>query len=165
LAVEKACAGQEAALVALGAANPFRRTPSLTVGMHNILMALEAANAQRFVYLSADTVDRRRLNFLRGRIVVPLLLAATAADHELDEAMIRQSRLTWVIVRPPMLTNGPRTGRYRAGEDVRSRTMLPRISRRDVADFMLRQLIDNNFVRQAPTLLPASPENNRKELS
>jgi hypothetical protein len=51
--------------------------------------------------LSADTVDRRRLNFLRRRVIVPLLLAATAADHELDEAMIRQSRLAWVIVRPP----------------------------------------------------------------
>jgi putative NADH-flavin reductase len=90
-AVEKASVGQEAVIVALGATNPFRRMPSLTVGMHNILMALEAANAARIVYLSADTVDRQRLNFLRRRVIVPLLLAATAADHELDEAMIRQS--------------------------------------------------------------------------
>ena len=81
-AVEAASAGQDAALVALGAANPFRRMPSLTVGMHNILMALEAAGVPRLVYLSADTVDRARLNFLRRRVIVPLLLAATAADHQ-----------------------------------------------------------------------------------
>jgi len=155
-AVEKASDGQEAAVVALGATNPFRRMPGLTVGMHNILMALEAAHVSRLVYLSADTVDRRRLNFLRRRVIVPVLLAATAADHELDEAMIRQSRLAWVIVRPPMLTNGARTGRYRAGESVQAETPVPRLSRADVAAFMLDQLEDDQFLGQAPTLLPSA---------
>ncbi len=79
-AVEAASAGQDAAIVALGASNPFRRMPSLTVVMHNILMALEAAVVPRLIYLSADSVDRRRLNFLRRRVIVPLLLAATAAE-------------------------------------------------------------------------------------
>lgn len=153
-AVEAASAGQDAAIVALGASNPFRRMPSLTVVMHNILMALEAAVVPRLIYLSADSVDRRRLNFLRRRVIVPLLLAATAADHELDEAMIRQSRLAWVIIRPPMLTNGERTGRYFAGEDLKPSTFLPRIARADVAAFMLQQLQDDRFVHGAPTLLP-----------
>lgn len=166
-AVEKASVGQEAVIVALGATNPFRRMPSLTVGMHNILMALEAANAARIVYLSADTVDRQRLNFLRRRVIVPLLLAATAADHELDEAMIRQSRLAWVIVRPPMLSNGARTGRYCAGESLQAETPIPRISRADVAAFMLDQLEDDQFLGQAPSLLPSASHyaRSRKETS
>jgi putative NADH-flavin reductase len=155
-AVERASDGQAAAIVALGASNPFRRMPSLAVGMHNILMALEAANVTRLVYLSADTVDRKRLNFLRRRLIVPLFLAATAADHELDEAMIRQSRLAWVIVRPPMLTNGARTGRYHAGESLQAETPIPRLSRADVAAFMLDQLEDDQFLHQAPSLLPST---------
>lgn len=149
--VENASDGQHAAIVALGAAHPFRRMPSMTVRTHNILMALEAALVSRFVYLSADTVDRRCLNFLRRRVIVPLLLATTAADHELDEAMIRHSRVAWMIVRPPMLTNGARTGRYCAGESLQAETPIPRISRADVAAFMLDQLEDDQFLGQAPT--------------
>jgi nucleoside-diphosphate-sugar epimerase len=129
--------------------------PSLTVGMHNILMALEAAGVPRLVYLSADTVDRQRMGFLRRRAIVPLFLSATAADHELDEAMIRQSRLEWVIVRPPMLTNGAQTGRYQAGEALREETLVPRVARADVADFMLRQLQDDRFLRRSPSLAPS----------
>lgn len=157
-AVERASDDQEAAIVALGATNPFRRMSSLTVGMHNILMALEAAHVSRLVYLSADTVDPRRLNFLRRYVIVPLFLAATAADHELDEAMVRQSRLDWVIVRPPMLTNGARTGCYRADEGLQAKALVPRISRADVAAFMLDQLDRDQFLRRSPSLLPsASP--------
>lgn len=161
VAVEKASDGQDAAIVALGATNPFRRMPSLTIGMHNILMALEAANVARLVYLSADTADRRRLNILRRHVIVPLFLAATAADHELDEAMIRQSRLGWIIARPPMLTNGALTGRYCAGENLRAQMLIPRISRADVAAFMLDQLEDDQFLGQAPNLLPSAPHNAR----
>jgi putative NADH-flavin reductase len=154
-AVEKASDGQEAAIVALGAANPFRRMSSLTVGMHNILMSLEAAHVRRLVYLSADTVDRQRMGFLRRRMIVPLFLSATAADHELDETMIRQSQLEWVIVRPPMLTNGAQTRRYQAGEALREETLVPRVARADVADFMLRQLQDDRFLRRSPSLAPS----------
>ena len=84
--VERATAGQQAAIVALGATNPLRRMPSLVVGMHNILMALEEAQIARLVYLSADTVDRHSLNFIPRNIIVPLFLAATAADHRLGRS-------------------------------------------------------------------------------
>jgi hypothetical protein len=72
--------------------------------MHNILMAMELARVPRLVYLSADTVSaaRRELNVLRRYILIPLLFGGTAADYEIDEAMIRQSRLDWVIIRPPV---------------------------------------------------------------
>jgi putative NADH-flavin reductase len=52
------------------------------------------------------------------------------------EQIIAKSRLDWTIVRPPELTNKPRTGGYRVREG-----HLPRfgfsISRADVADFMI----------------------------
>jgi len=53
-----------------------------------------------------------------------------------------------------MLTNGAKTGRYRAGESVQAETSIPRLSRADVAAFMLDQLEDDRFLGQAPTLLP-----------
>jgi putative NADH-flavin reductase len=152
--VERATASQDAAISALASATLRRRSQELALGIHNILMALENSCVKRFIYLSADTVSeaRKGLNPLR-RIVISTLLSNTAADHELDEAMIRQTRLEWIIVRPPLLTNLPHTGHYRFGEHIEPKTLFPQISRADLADFMLRQLADDTFVGRAPTVM------------
>ena len=42
-----------------------------------------------------------------------LFLGRVYADKDLQESIIRRSRLDWTIVRPTILTNGPRTGAYR----------------------------------------------------
>jgi len=51
--------------------------------------------------------------------------------------MIRQSHLDWIIMRPPMLTIGTRTGVYRSGEHLKANSVIPKISRADLADFMV----------------------------
>jgi putative NADH-flavin reductase len=75
------------------------------------------------------------------------------ADHEAKERIIRATSLDWVIVRPPRLTNGPRRGTYRSGVGIRATSLIPRISRADVADFMLRQLEEDEHVRQTPAVM------------
>jgi putative NADH-flavin reductase len=66
-----------------------------------------------------------------------------------------------------MLSNGARTGRYCAGESLQAETPIPRISRADVAAFMLDQLEDDQFLGQAPSLLPSASHyaRSRKETS
>ena len=152
--VERAMVSQDAAISALGSGTLRRRSQELALGIHNILGALETSCVKRFIYLSADTVSeaRKDLNPLR-RLAISTLLSNTAADHELDEAMIRQSRLEWIIVRPPLLTNSRHTGHYRFGERLEPKTLFPIISRADLADFMLKQLADDTFVRRAPTVM------------
>jgi putative NADH-flavin reductase len=151
-AVDQAIAHQDAVVCALGAKTLWRRQPQLTIGMHNILSSMEQMHVSRLVYLSADTVHEARpaLNPLRRYLLIPVLLHNTAADHELDEAMIQQSHLDWIIVRPPVLTDGPLTGRYRSGAHLASTRLIPQISRADVADFMLDQLTNDAFLHQAP---------------
>jgi putative NADH-flavin reductase len=55
------------------------------------------------------------------------------------EDVLRESDLDWTVVRPPRLTDGPRTGRYRTafGQNLRGGT---HVSRADVADLMLASL-------------------------
>jgi hypothetical protein len=53
-------------------------------------------------------------------------------------------------VRPGALTNGARKGKYRHGANVGSFLWTVRISRADVADFMLNQLTDDTYLRAAP---------------
>jgi hypothetical protein len=56
-------------------------------------------------------------------------------------------------VRPPRLTNAARRGSYRSGVDIRATSIIPRISRSDLADFMLRQLEDDTYVRKTPAVM------------
>jgi len=67
------------------------------------------------------------------------------------EALIGRSDTEWTILRPAALSNGPRTGRYRLGTDLRIR-ITSRISRADLADGLLRQLADSTYLRQAPAI-------------
>jgi hypothetical protein len=51
-----------------------------------------------------------------------------------------------------LLTTGPRTGVYRVGLTYSRSAIVPRISRADVADFMLKHLTDETYLRKAPAL-------------
>jgi putative NADH-flavin reductase len=56
-----------------------------------------------------------------------------------------------LILRPGFLTNGPRTGKYRAITDIAGVTA-GKISRADVADFILNQLETPSLFKQTPLL-------------
>lgn len=152
--VERAVLGQDAVASALGSGNSLGSHPILTDGVRNIIRAMDHAGVRRFVYLSMLGVGGSawQLGLVDRYIVLPLLLRNVVTDHAREEALIKQSTLDWVIVRPPRLTNGPYTGRYRSGEDVRERTLLASISRADVADFMVKQLTDNRYVHGTPAV-------------
>ncbi|HZN85535.1 MAG TPA: NAD(P)H-binding protein, partial [Burkholderiales bacterium] len=64
---------------------------------------------------------------------------------------VRASSLDWTFAYPTLLTNGPRTGKYRAGERLELSGM-PKISRADVADFVLKQLQDRSWSRKRPVI-------------
>jgi hypothetical protein len=52
------------------------------------------------------------------------------------ERIVMASGLDWTIARPPRLTNGPLTGRYRVENGhLPDRSALTSITRADVADF------------------------------
>jgi hypothetical protein len=67
--------------------------------------------------------------------------------------MIKQSKLDWIIVRPPMLTNGEAAGSYRSGDRIEPQPFFPRISRADVAGFILTQLSGDTFVHRTPIVM------------
>ena len=154
-AVESAVRGNEAVVCALGASSLLKRDTALVVGMHNILLTMELEGVSRLSYLSADTVRdaRDQLNPLR-KVFVPLIFRSSSADHELIEAMIKSSRLDWSIVRPPMLTNEAPTGHYRSGKHLQASSIIPRLSRADLASFMLEELNDGSLVHEAVEVMP-----------
>ena len=148
--VEAAIAGQEAVLATIGAGAKY--TTLREDGTRNIVAAMEKLGVRRLVCQSSLGVGDSRANLpiFTKYIIVSIFLRHAFADHERQEAVVKQSALDWTVVRPPHLTNGPRTGAYRHGFTTTETQIKLKISRADVADFMLKQLTDNRYVHRTP---------------
>ena len=86
-----------------------------------------------------------------GTCLSPLIKAVLRkhyADLARMEDVLRESGLDWTIVRPPRLTDQALTGTYRTANGQNLRRGV-RISRADVAHFMLRVLEQPQTIRQA----------------
>ncbi len=117
-----------------------------------LLPAMRASDVRRLIsvtgYGAGDS--RASISCLPG-LAFELILGRAYADKDVQETLIRESDRDWTIVRPVILTNGPRLGRYKVLDDPgRWRNGL--ISRRDVADFIVRQLEDDIYIRKAPVV-------------
>jgi len=132
----------------------FRRTSTLSDGTKNIVRAMEKLNVKRFVCESSLGIgdSKGQLGPLFNYLVIPLFLRNIFADKEIQEQVIKQSQLDWVIVRPARLTNGPRTGNYKSGFSTTDESIQAKISRADVADFMLKQIAADAYLKKTPGL-------------
>jgi len=149
-AVGNAVAGKEAILSTIGAG--AGRTTLREEGTRNIVEAMQRTGVKRLICLSSLGVgdSRDNLSFFTKHIIVALFLRHAFADHERQEAVVRRSPLDWIIVRPPHLRDGPRTGVYRHGFSTTDKRIKGWISRADVADFMVKQLVEDTYLYQTP---------------
>jgi len=149
-AVERAVQGHEAVFITIGAGS--RRTTVREEGTRNIVAAMQGTDVKRLICQSSLGVGDSRTNlpFFTNYIIVGIFLRHAFADHERQEAVVTQSSLDWTIVRPPHLKDGPRTGVYRHGFSTTDARIKGWIARADVADFMLKQLIDDTYLHQTP---------------
>ena len=133
--IERALDGQDAVLSSFGP-----REPRSKADVDRFAVALTSAmlrvKIQRVVVVSVAFLFKDSIvppTYLFGR----LFFRDTVIDASGMEDVFRKAELYWTIVRPPQLTDKPRTGNYRVREG-----HLPRfgfkISRADVAEFMIR---------------------------
>jgi putative NADH-flavin reductase len=154
-AVETAIAGNDVVLSALGVGRPLRHDPAVIEGIRNVTRVMEQSGPTRLIYQSFLGVaeGKAQVGFVLGKIMATLVVRNEVADHEAKEAIIRSSKLDWTIMRVVGLTKGPHTGLYRHGVDIRARSLVPTISRADVAEFMLSQLTDRTYVRKVVAVM------------
>jgi len=149
-AMERACAGQQAVLCALGPRSPRElwRCELMQRSIGALIPASERHGVKRIVLLSAlGAGDSAKQAALPSRIAFRTVLRRVGEDKERGEEALRASDLDWTIVYPPSLTNGPASGTYRHGEDLRL-SLTARISRADIAQFMLAQAQDDRYSRR-----------------
>jgi putative NADH-flavin reductase len=80
-----------------------------------------------------------------------VLLSDIFADKKAAEDNVRRGNLEWTFVYPVLLTDGPMTGAYRVGDRLELHG-LPKISRADVAHFILAEVGKRAFVRKVAVI-------------
>jgi putative NADH-flavin reductase len=151
--IHSAIPGHDGVLSALGTRS-LGPTTLLSDAAREIVRTMEAHGVRHILWESSLGIGktRRQLGPLYNWVLIPLLLRHVFADKERQEGIVQATRLEWTIVQPAALTNGPRTERYRVGESACSGRLFPRISRADVAHFMLKELQQRGHVRQVVPL-------------
>jgi putative NADH-flavin reductase len=100
--------------------------------------------------------DRSRINGLQGErwfcTEQEVSLPVGEKRRSRLRPLIKDSALDWTIVRPGLLTNGRRTGRYKVLKEP-SQWRNGTIARADVADFLVEQIEDRAYVGKTPVLV------------
>ena len=68
------------------------------------------------------------------------------------KALSGRASWTWIIARPGSLSNGELTGAYWHGTSADNVAISVKISRADVADFMLKQLADDTYLQKSVSI-------------
>lgn len=150
-AVEQAVIGQEAVIVCLGSG---RKGVVRAEGTRTVIQAMERTGVKRLVCqttLGAGD-SHGNLNFLWKYILFGMLLRKAMADHNVQEGYVRGSNLEWTIVRPAAFTDGPRTDSYKRDFGVGEKGLTLKISRADIAAFLVEQLDSPTYVRRTPAI-------------
>ncbi len=152
-AVEQTLAGCGAVLCALG---PRRGAPAdlLTTASRNIVAAMRKEGTRRVIVLTntavKDPSDQLPLPQAALRFLLPAVNGRLVRDSITSAQILADSGLDWTLVRPAVLTDGPRTGNYKVGALARGLPL--RVSRADVAEFMVSCLVERRFVRERPAI-------------
>ncbi len=152
--IENAVQGTDAVLCALGPHGYSRKRP-ITQGVQNIIEAMKKTGVRRLIMTSTlsarDQEDKPDLRTKAMVNLVKLTMRGSYEDIVSAAEVVRASDLDWTILRLAILNNGQKTGKVRTGY-VGGGEVGTRISRADIADFMLKQIDDTRYVRQAPAI-------------
>ncbi len=141
--------GHDVILSAIGATSTAPTTV-FSEGVRNIIQAMNVNGVSRLIVLSALAVEINPIMAWWQRLFIKYILQPILKNMYADtlkmEYILKQSRLDWTIMRPPQLTDKASTGKYR----VEVGKHLPganKISRADLAHYMLQHLFDERIYR------------------
>jgi len=152
--LRQALEGRDAVVSALGTpASPLREVTLLSSATRALVSAMKAGQVSRLVCITGigagDSAGHG--GFLFDNLIFPLLLRKVYADKNRQEAIVRDSGLDWVLVRPSVLNNKPSRDTIRALTDLSS-FHGGSISRENVASFVLDQVRDNAWLHRSPLI-------------
>ncbi len=147
-AVFRAVNGCDAVVIALG---NTKNNPDFVVssGTEIVLQVMKKLGVQRVIAITSLGVGDSQ-DCVPGffRLLMKTVLKKTMLDKEKQEALLRQSGLDWTAIRPAGLIDGDVSGHARTGTSLD--IVAGRVSRADVAQFVLTELRANEYIGQTP---------------
>ncbi len=149
--VEEAVAGVDAVLWTVGATrNTHDQVQVFERAATNVVAAMRSQGVRRLIALSGAgvTIDGETKP-LAGRLMsafVALVVRHVVQAKRREYEVFSRSGLDWTLVRPPRVVAQPAMGKFVAGEKLVGRS----ISQADLAEFIIRELDDPQFVHKAP---------------
>lgn len=150
-ALESALDGQDAVFSAFGPRS--RRKDDLQeVFMRHLVDGMKRRGVRRLVNLSALGAgdSSAQAPWLFRAVIVPLFLKAVFTDKERGESILLASGLDYVNVRPGRLLNTPAKGGVKAS--LESTGLSPFMTREDLADFMIANLDNPQWLGKSPLI-------------
>lgn len=146
-ALEAAVEGQEAVLYALGTDRPGPTTLFSTSTGH-LVEAMRRAGVRRLVAITGVGAGETRGHggFFYDWLIFPLFTRRRYADKDRQEALIRASGLDWTIVRPAPFAREVPKGPLEIHDQVSPGLVLRRVTRAEVAGFVLGALSDPSTI-------------------
>ncbi len=150
-AVRRTVEGADIILSALGARS-LKKEDVLERGVPLIVDAMQETGVRRIIALGSagaldDSLKKQPAwrRWIVQNIVYNTLLKWAVASQVSQWKTLSASGLDWTMVMPPMLANSPARGVYRIDGEALPRNG-SRISRTDVADFMMQQIANPQWV-------------------
>lgn len=153
--IEEAIHDADAVISLLG---PTPQTKGLVIadGVKNIINAMEKKGVKRLIATATpsfkDSNDKFQFGFSLAVFMIKNLLKHSYNNIVLTGKCITESGLDWTLVRLPMLSDKPARGKIIVGYPGDGKVNLFSLSRADLADFLLQQLNEHNYIRKAPTI-------------
>jgi len=151
--IAKAVAGQDIVCCSIG--TPPSRGPIriFSEGTRIVIDAMKGAGVKRLICVTGIGAgdSKNHGGFVYDKIIFPLLLKSVYEDKDRQEKIIKASDTDWIIVRPAALTNGPEIGKYKVHAELTGITA-GKISRADVAHFIVNQFVKPEYLTQTPLL-------------
>jgi len=153
--VEAALTGVDAVVLTLGIglSELFKPVNLFSTATRVLIDAMKAQGVNRLVCVTGfGAGDSQASISPLQRIPFNIVFGRAYEDKSRQEKLIKESSLDWTIVRPGVLMNGPKTGRYkilRKSSEWRNGI----VSRANVADFLVREIDEANCLHETPVLV------------
>lgn len=153
--VEQSIKGCEAVISVLGSSPKFfgaKSTDIYSKSASVIVKAMKTQKVKKLIFCtSAGVEDDPNEIWFYKHLLKPFLLQKSYDDMVTAESTIKVSLLDWVLVRPSRLIDGALTKKFRVAKKFRPEGG-SKISRTDLAFFLLDNVPNYQWVHQTPTL-------------
>lgn len=130
---------------------PKGEKPIFSTSTQNILTAMNEYNIRRYIAVAGIAVDapndRKDISCRIRSFILKLSFHRIMSDRQKELEILTESDVDWTLVRVPLIIDAPASGKIRISLE---RPSGKKISSTDLADFLIKQISDMNYIKKCP---------------